>query len=123
MRSNDRTRQDQAYFQGVTAAYSDLRELSPLVACNLDDTAPTRRRTPVVSEFICDVELATRRVLKTPELFRAWEQIVAGETIPTRLANIITGRCGAIYRRRGLIPSEYFRTIKRRAGERVEAAA
>lgn len=112
-RHNERTQENQRYFQKVVDAYAEFKEYAPLVAINYDPTSRTKKLHPVIVNFLCDVELATKRVLQTPELIRKWETLVSGEQIDASSAVSIVSRCSRIYRERGLAPFEYFKSVRK----------
>jgi|SRR5215831_6482450 len=109
-------RKKRRYFEQVIIGYTRACETEPLVARNYDSHARTNKRGLSSSHYIADVEIATRRVLKTKALLSAWEALVAGDHIEPHLAARIIAACFRIYAARRLAPHEYFkRTLRTHA--------
>ena len=108
---------------GIT--YKASKEIQPIVAMNCDPTPESRspKWSPVVAEYIADVELAVRRTLEFKpeaernELREAWGQFLEDDTrldmTQRRMINIL----GPAFHRRELHPGIYFkpRRLTRRA--------
>jgi hypothetical protein len=99
-------------FIAVIRAYREALSMHPLAAYPYDESIRSRKLSPQVVEFMADVLNVSKRTLgNNPALFRQWQQIVAGEDIPN--AGSIITRCGAAYRRLGLVPFDYFLLVRR----------
>jgi hypothetical protein len=112
-------RQKRLYFQRVIAGYRATRELSPIVAINYDPELHPHKLGPETIHFLTDIELATKKAVKTQELFRQWQALVDEKPVDPAIAARITSACGAEYMKRKLTPSDYFRHIKTRPERRA----
>lgn len=111
-RHHERTRANHRYFESVIETYRQFREYSPVVAVNYDPTAHSKKLVPAVINFLADVDLATKKVLKTDELLRLWQALVDEQPVLAEAAASIAHRCARIYRARGLAPYHYFRVLR-----------
>ena len=99
-------------FRRVTETYTSIRSYSAVVAVSPDPDpiSHSRRWTPNLAHFICDVELRTAEALKdAPDLQTAWFSIIAGDAVDPAIEREVTKRCGRLYFSRGLDPIRYFR--------------
>jgi len=115
-------RQKHKYFHKVLEAYAAIRELPPVIAINYDPEARSQKLTADSIHYLADVELATKKALKTPELFARWKALVNEQPIGPELKARIVSACGEEYIRRKLTPVDYFRHIKTRPDRRRTAA-
>ena len=99
------------YFQSVIDGYLRFIETSSVVAINYDPFVRTTKRTPIVSHFLADVELATRRVL-SPELYGKWFDLIQEKEVEPAIAKRIVNVCARIYMQRELAPFRYFKRLK-----------
>jgi hypothetical protein len=105
----EKEQRDSRYFSAVIKGYQVLAENQPLVAVNYDPQGVRHKLTPDVVNFLADVEMATERALKTPELLKLWKAVVAEEQVATSAIRRIARLCGRLYRSRGLAPIDYWR--------------
>ena len=110
-----------SYFDKVIEAYRTTRELSPVVAMTYDPERHPLKLGPDGIHYIADIELATKKALKTPELFARWQALVDDQLIGPEVKARIVSLCGAEYIRRELMPSDYFRVIKKGRNRRTAA--
>jgi hypothetical protein len=128
--NDDRTldRNPKAFWRTVTS-YVDKSHL-PVIGCSSSDpdsgSGTLRRR---VSDYLCDVEIATRRAIENdPLLYDAWCSIVRKHAqysdfkpVPADIEKKIINACGAIYRLRSLDEYRLYNTKTRlRAKDRVK---
>lgn len=100
-------------FDSVVGAYIAALSTSPLIASNPDDEAITRRLGPALINFKVDVEHATAYALKSSALYKVWQQIIEGETVPASTVSQIANKCAPVFQQRGLIPYNYFLRIRK----------
>ena len=117
----ERTKANQNYFDSVVKAFSQLSEYAPVVAVNYDPLASAKKLTPNISNFLCDVEIATKKALKTPALLEQWKKLIEEERVSHAVAISIVNRCARLYRKRNLAPYEYFRVIRKPLQESAAA--
>jgi hypothetical protein len=103
---------DGKYFWQVINAYRAMREMSPLAAINYDPFSKQKKLVIPLVVFLADVDIVTRKTLKTPELLKQWKKLVAGEEIPQAAIAKIIGKCARTYKQAGLAPVSYFKHIK-----------
>jgi len=118
-RHYERTEQNRQYFRSVADTYLQFSEYAPVVALNYDPIASSKKLTADIIHFLCDVEVATKKVLKTPEALEQWKALIEGGKLSPQLSASIVNRCARIYRLKGLAPYHYFRI----PGKRVQEAA
>jgi hypothetical protein len=100
-------------FWQVSDFYLDARNTPSLCAINYDETVPNRRMGANLIHFIVDCENATKKALDNdPELLERWQTIIEKEKDVPGSASIIS-KCGRLYSIRKLIPSDYFRVIRK----------
>jgi hypothetical protein len=114
-------RQNHKYFWKVIQGYVTTRELSPITAINYDPERHPLKLGLDGIHYIADVELATKKALKSPELFARWQALVDDHLIGPEVKARIVSLCGAEYMRRELAPADYFKVIKK--GRMRRAAA
>src|SRR5581483_11270054 len=105
----EQEQQRKKYFQHVIDAYLQFQECSPLVAIDYDPQSRRTKRTPAIIHFLADVEIATRRTLKSPELYEKWFALIQDQQIEPAVAKRIVSMCSRIYMQRRLAPFHYFR--------------
>lgn len=116
-----RTKQEQnAYYEkaaiAVIEAYARIRQLSPVVASNLDPDPVKRseKLTYNLLDWCVDIESGTAKALvNLPELQRVWFEIAFGNPVAAGQRNEVLQRCGRIYAARGLEPWRYWRRSTR----------
>jgi endogenous inhibitor of DNA gyrase (YacG/DUF329 family) len=128
--NDDRTldRNPKAFWRTVTS-YVDKSHL-PVIGCSSSDpdsgSGTLRRR---VSDYLCDVEISTRRAIENdPLLYDAWCNLVRKHAnyqdfkpVPADIEKKIINACGAIYRLRSLDEYRLYNTKTRlRAKDRVK---
>lgn len=109
----ERTKANQKYFESVIEAYREFREYAPVVACNYDPASRSKKLSHVAINFLADVDLATKKVLKRDDLIRQWQAIVEEQPVPPEAVASIAHRCARIYRAKNLAPYQYFRVIRK----------
>ena len=107
----ERVTEARRYFDLIAQAYVEFREYAPVCACIYDPAQRPKKLNSTIITFLCDVDLATSRVL-TPELIQQWEALITGEEVDSQVSAFIVNRCARIYQARKLAPFIYFRSIK-----------
>jgi hypothetical protein len=119
-------------FDSVLETYVKAKLTQPVSAIDYDPDSRPLKWTPVLAEFIADVQSATEAVLRDlPAEQEIWHQLslhiakdlgIPGLPEPRKIsltdANAVVQKCARIYFARGLEPKEYFTRIKRRAEDR-----
>src|SRR5260370_31900614 len=121
-----RQKREKSIFWRVAEAYRNTRQLSPVIAINLDPAGFVGRKLGADAiEYLCDIELASGQALNSPALYRQWLELVhgeEGEKLAPATKELNIHRCARLYSLRGLLPHLYFRRIRTKAGRGGEAA-
>ena len=107
--------------RAVIRTYVETKQLSPLVACEIDQDAPPNKRLTVNAVcHLADIEIATAKALQgKPELQAAWFQLALENPVEAKLEQQVVKRCGPLYAARGLEPWFYFRPSVRRGSRTI----
>ncbi len=125
-----RQKREKSVFWRVVEAYRNTRQLSPVIspviAINPDHAGFVGRKLGADEiEYLWDVELAGKRAVNSPALYRQWLELVQGEegeNLAPATKELIVHRCARLYSLHGLLPRLYFRRIRTKAGRGSEAA-
>jgi hypothetical protein len=125
-------RHEALLFDSVLETYVKARLTQPISAIDYCPDSRPFKWTPVLAEFIADVQSATEVILcdshdqqgiwHTLSLRVAVEMGATGlpepKVVSAKDAQAVAQKCARIYHARGLEPKQYFTRIKRRAEDR-----
>jgi hypothetical protein len=120
-------------FDSVLETYVKARLTQPISAIDYCPDSRPFKWTPVLAEFIADVQSATEAVLyNSPAQQDIWHQLslrtaaemgAAGlpepKVVSAKDAQAVAQKCARIYHARGLEPKQYFTRIKQRSEDRI----
>jgi hypothetical protein len=99
------------YFFAVLRGYTNVLETPPIVAISYDPDVPSRKLGAQMIEFLADCDIGVRVALNgNPSLIEDFARLLQGDKVPSQTD--IINKVGREWRKRRLIPQEYFRVIK-----------